>query len=265
MTEFTHHNRLIEAYLDRSIVAPERDALEREAASDPQLERQIKLQRGALIALEIICQDEARATFASALEQLKATRKRRKRNITQGLIGFAAVCLLGLTLWKGIPLLQQWNQDQNLVEQSTPPDPVSLSVSFFQPHELNLQPSRTRQVTRLVERSQTAYQAARYEEAIPELKALLEASSRRTDARLALGICYLALDSTSQAAQQFIPIIDRNKGYTQEARWYLALTYFRAQMLIQALGLMEEIASTEGHFRQQEARDFLTRLKGLKP
>ena len=90
----------------------------------------------------------------------------------------------------------------------------------------------------------------------------LETYPRRDNNRLLLAICMLGAQRPSDAARHLIPMIEEGSRYDQQAAWYLALVYFQEGMVIQAMGLMEEIAHTDGHPQQAQAQAFLNRLKG---
>lgn len=264
MTDARDYNEWIEAYYDHSIIEVERKALEKEAEHDPFLAKKLRLQRESLMAFELLYRAHTREAVQKVLEELKAEKQKKRRLYTR--IGAATLALAAVISLLAIytPLISS-PAGSPVVEAEAPrntKDPATLAVAYFEPLSLELSTETPTSNRQLAENARTAFANAEYAQAVPLLKQLLDKDTERSDASLALALSYMALDSTHKAARQFVQLIKDETDYSEQARWYLSLAYFRHGMIIQAIGLMEEIARTDAHFQQTAAIDFLKQMKG---
>ncbi|RMG31502.1 MAG: hypothetical protein D6730_01305 [Bacteroidetes bacterium] len=109
-----------------------------------------------------------------------------------------------------------------------------------------------------------AYHEGQYSLMIQRLEAALgDQSGQLTDFdRFYLGLSHLYTGDYAGAIDLLRPLEQgQAPRFEQQARWYLALAYLRQGQREAAMGLLQEVAHTEGHFRQQEALRLLEKLQ----
>ncbi len=264
MTEFKNYNDWIEAYFDRRIIEVERNALEDEAQRDPVLAQKIKLQREALIALEHLGKNEAAASIHEVYQTLKKERAHRRSRNMRFASGFVGAMLLGsLAIWGPWDLFSAPQKEPTpIIKTIATPTASELVSDHIQSSPFQQTVTQLAPASGLSEASLGAISQHNYQPAIAELEARIARYPNRDDSKLLLAVCQLGANEPGKAAQQLIPMIEAGSSYKQQAAWYLALAYFQEGMVIQALGLMEQIAHSEGHIQQAEAQSFLNKLKG---
>ena len=265
MTEYKNYNDLIEAYFDQRIIEVERKALEEEAERDPIIAEKIRLQREALIALEVLGKEEAAANIKEIHEALKGERGQKRSR----LVKFAG----GISLAIALGLFAIWGPLDVSLNKSKPKDPpkeviVVKNISAAEQanqyiHSEAFQYSLDQQQagSLLSNEAHEAFKKGSYELTINELEGRLSQNKRRNDSRFVLGLSYLADEKPRQASKHFIYLIKKESHYNPEASWYLALAYFQDNMLIQAMGLMEQISHNSSNPHQADAQNFLEKLR----
>lgn len=95
-------------------------------------------------------------------------------------------------------------------------------------------------------------------DASQSLTALLNdpAFTHTSEAHLYLGISSLALDKTDEAISQ-LALVAAQSTFSQDASWYTALAYLKAEELEKAMTAFEAVANDETHYRHKEARKIL--------
>lgn len=87
------------------------------------------------------------------------------------------------------------------------------------------------------------YDNKQYVEAIPYLNKVVAEKPGNTLALFLRGVSYLAIDSMAAAEKDFNAIIiQENNLFAEQAKWYLALTYLKADKVEPAKALLHELA-----------------------
>lgn len=268
-------NQLAEAYLDRKLTEVERRALENRAQQDILLQRRIEIQQDAISLLSLA----SRSALAEKLKHQYAETQRatgRKRAFLLRIVGAAAgVLLIGMLGWIVWSKGESWMNHTPVnraepapsvqpaistpVRSATPADPASLAKEMYSPISLpDLQLSKGKA---LYAEAGQAYESGDYAMASTLFRQLIRVENKQPSIGLALGAALIAADSAEAAIQVLSAIAQpSNPGY-QPASWYLALGYAQAGMTIQAYGMMDQIAATEGHLFQDAAKTWLERLQ----
>jgi tetratricopeptide (TPR) repeat protein len=264
MTEFKNYNDWIEAYFDRRIIEVERQALEDAAEKDPLVARKIKLQREALIALDLMGKEEAEASIHEVYQALKKARAQKRSRMFRFAAGFTAVVVLGsVAIWGPWDLLENKKPEPTpIIKTVETPSAVTLVSDHLKSDPFQQAVNKLAPGSGVTDSAFAAISRQNYQPAIEELQARLKRYPRRDDSKLLLAICYLRAGEATLAARQLIPLVDKGSRFEQQAAWYLALAYFQEGMPIQAMGLMEQIANAKDHPHQAEAKAFLDKLKG---
>lgn len=268
-------NQLAEAYLDRKLTEVERKALESRAQQDVLLQRRIEIQQDAISLLSLA----TRSALAEKLKHQYAETQRaagRKRVVllrfAGAAVGVLLVGVLGWTVWtKG----ESWTNRTPVsrtepapsaqpaistpVRSATPADPASLAKEMYSPISLpELQLSKGKA---LYAEAGQAYKRGDYTMASALFRQLIRVESKQSSVALALGASLIAADSAEAAIQVLSAIAQPSNPVYQSASWYLALAYAQAGMTIQAYGMMDQIAATEGHIFRDAAKSWLERLQ----
>lgn len=106
------------------------------------------------------------------------------------------------------------------------------------------------------------YKNQNYAQALPILDKMLGGKEGKEAAILFYkGNSHLALDHAEDAINSFEGVLALSPNpYTEEAEWYLALSYVKAAKKRKAKKLLEDIIKKQDHPYQKEARDLLTQL-----
>jgi Tfp pilus assembly protein PilF len=142
------------------------------------------------------------------------------------------------------------------------PQPKALAAQYFSPTTIELKglkPSHKTQAQAALQ----AYQANDYGNTVSMLEALKAEYTKVPESlRMLMGVAYLGGNRASEASRILLPLMYGTSEFDDQARWYLALAYFRQGNMVQGMGLMEEVRRHDGHFNQAEAQRFLGQLKG---
>ena len=141
-----------------------------------------------------------------------------------------------------------------LINQRTTVNPLdqALAESFPLIHTQIIRSQTTEQ-----ELWEEAYEKENFPSVINELSPKLE---KNESEQFYLGMAYLKEAQYPEAISSFQEVISRanRNGFLEQARWFCALAYMKAEQPAQARALLDEIITIEGHYKQVEARELLS-------
>lgn len=136
-----------------------------------------------------------------------------------------------------------------------------LYASYYQP--LSAKNVRGTAQEELQANMLKAYNTSDYQSAKPLLEQLLEKQPENAERlTLLLANCLLNLDNTSKVIQLLKPLsIQNTSDFQEDAQWYLALSYLKANQIDEAKELIKEIQSNPNHLYTTKAKQLAIELK----
>lgn len=104
------------------------------------------------------------------------------------------------------------------------------------------------------------YEKGDYGQASALMTKFLKSHPKEQQLKLYRGICYLEMNETAKAEQDFKDIILFNEELADQAEWYLALTYLKAENLNDAREYFTRIANKKNSYSEKA----VATLEGLK-
>lgn len=267
----------LEAYFDHSIVEVQRKELEAQAQENPALAHMLMTQRNALIGLEALGEEKLRMELNRMLEDWQELKeKRRVRQLRVAMLVGTFVIITSLVGWFGwrklrtdstpttntIANTDQDHRPEPAAIQTSQPQTLALTYFEITPTPLtglmNKHKTQSREAMRLLEKDQYGASIAIMESMVADYRKVPESL------RMVLGMSYLADEQPADAIRTMLPLMYGKSTFDDQARWYLALAYFRQGNIVHGMGLMEEVRKHQGHFNQEAAQRFLGQLKGEK-
>ncbi len=243
----------IEQYLKGNLSAEEHTRFSDEIAADSDLKEEIDQMQTILK----IVSANGDAQFLAQLEMIDrdlATENGglgRLKRIRWVSWAVAAAIVVLLSTWG----IFQWNK--------TPVTPEDLFASHFLPYDAP-QPIRSNSSeTAGLPVDWTAYRAGDYQAAADVLVGIsAEEDALSYLADFYLGQCYLMLNPPQPqlAIKAFERVLEKDHDYREQAEWYLALAYLKADDLDDSHAHFEEIATNPDHFYQEKAAKILESL-----
>ena len=140
--------------------------------------------------------------------------------------------------------------------------PERLFTSYFEPVLMEEQFTRGEGKKEL-EQAAVEYREGHYREALELYEKSLESATYKSQIRMYMGNCYLALGTNpEQAVRLFQEILrDQNSGLQQKANWYLALAYLKNQEPEQAIAQLKKIATHPKAYHKEQALTLLKKLE----
>lgn len=129
-----------------------------------------------------------------------------------------------------------------------------LFLAYFQPYD-DVVSVRSNQ-SNYFEQGMNAYNEQSYDKAIEFLKLVKPENPQKNAAELYLGISYLAIGETENAATIFKPMSEDGTGLFKEiAEWNLALTYLKKREELLLNETLQNIITQKEHIYKQQAED----------
>lgn len=237
---------LIEKYLDNTLSLEERDLLRSRLQSDPEFASQFELEKD----LKAVLVDKGKEELKQQLETMKG----QKENVasSKSNLGFlkyavAACIIIGATLLAVNMLTPSLTNNQLFAEN-------------FEPYRNIIAPVERGETPQdLLGKSFAAYERQSYEEAQQSFKDLYEATGDRyllfyrANALLALG-------RDVEAIEVFKSHQETPDNFLGKSKWYLALSYLKADDTPSAIVLLKEI-KTMRTFNYDKAINILEELE----
>ena len=109
------------------------------------------------------------------------------------------------------------------------------------------------------------YSEIRYEAAIEDFREVLQNSAfpHTSAANFYLGICYLNINLPDSAVARFSNV-SPTSSLTQDAGWYIGLSYLKAGNLQRATEVFKHIAALPKHYKKEQAKEILESLSRMK-
>lgn len=136
-----------------------------------------------------------------------------------------------------------------------------LFTAYYEPYSGDLSRSGDEDLVDKRERAYFAYGQGQHERAIPLFEEVID-QEPTSKLRFYLGNAYLSVGEAEKAAQQFKEVLrDSDYPLQDQSRWYLALSYLKAEKLDMAQTTLEEITGTPGSFYYNKAQELLAQIK----
>ncbi len=238
---------LILDYLSDRLSEEARRDFEAALADDPDLAKEVELQKVLLAAIDQdgdVAMKKRLAKILPAYEEAQpspATNTRR-RLWPRWIGAIAAIGLLLFVFWPG-----------NFGGHSSPQE---IYAQQYEAYELSFG-VRGEVAPDLLQLATTTYQQKKYSDALPVFKVLTQ-QSEDGKFKMALGICQLEDQQYREALQTFQTLIELpDLVYEQHAIWYSALTHLQLGETQKAASLLQLLAQNTEAFKHQTAVDLL--------
>jgi tetratricopeptide (TPR) repeat protein len=249
---------LIDNYLGGRLNQEEKSAFEQRISAETALAEQVALQRkitaglqsaGRLSMLALLKEEDAKMPAYQPEEEVApaAEAKTISFNPTSRQMYYWAAAAVLLLMVPVFMLLRNNESGEKLAGQ------------YFHPHEN--QWVSTDGDSSLSAQAMEHYEEGKYALALPILEKMLGNDTADAEVQFYKGNSHLALKHTKEAIQCFETVLGMpaNK-YTQEAEWYLALSYVQADDEKQAKKILKGILENQKHPYHKEAQDLMKKL-----
>ena len=233
---------LIEKKIDGMLTAEEARAFDQRQAEDEEFAEAYALQQSAIDTLRREHPQRLKAEMRAIHEEMKA--ERRQQRHPQRPYAIAAVVALLLVATALFFFLRT-------------PSSQDLYAEYYHPYRATVVGRGTSPAQK--SQAEQLYSEGRFAEAIPLLQTLVaDTASGRW--RLILGNAYLQIDSTAQAIAQFERVTASHEtDYQPYARWYIAMSYLKANDATAAKEILLSLVNQPGPFRSK-AQQLLNEL-----
>ncbi|QHT69037.1 tetratricopeptide repeat protein [Rhodocytophaga rosea] len=249
---------LIDNYLSGRLNQEEKSAFEQRLSAETALAEQVALQRkittglqtaGRLNMLALLKEEDAKMpAYQPEEEATTATEaKTISFNPTSKQMYYWAAAAVLLLMVPVFMLLRANESGEKLAD------------SYFHAHEN--QWVSTDGDSSLSAQAMEHYEEGKYAMALNIFEKMLGNNTAEAEVQFYKGNSYLALKKTQEAIQSFEAVLTMpaNK-YTEEAEWYLALSYVQADDEKQAKKILKGIMDNENHPYHKEAQDLMKKL-----
>ena len=158
---------------------------------------------------------------------------------------------------------------QNILTKKSPPALAQLFDEYYEVPEADLVISRgdnaDETLSPVWNSAIQKYSEKRFEDAIDDFKVLLKSSKfpHASAANFYLGICYLTINLPDSAISHFT-LVSPSSSLSQDAGWYLGLSYLKAGNTEKGAGAFEKIAALPKHYKKKQAKEILELLSRMK-
>lgn len=247
MNKEQQHER-IEQYLAGSLSEKERKAFDQELQEDAALAKELELHRSAHRFLGDTDKMALKQKLEIAYQQMPLDEKQTaafkwwRYGVAAAIIGLIAVS----SLWIFV----------------ANPSGEALFAEHFQPYPAYAQERQadSDQETPL-EHAFKVYEAKEYKDALPLFEQARTAENQFV-IDFYLGVCHLSLESPQRARPYLNQVVEHgNNFYTEQATWYLALSFVLEDRQEEAIALLKKVESDGLHPKRKEAKKLLEVLK----
>ncbi|GEM_PF-3444680 len=193
--------------------------------------------------------------LAITFSELAVSPKVRKLRFSPFAIRVAAVIVL---LMAFVPIIL-W-----LIRPSALDSHELIAAHLEKPYKILPHNRDQSEVVDLNHQAYEAYRKANYSQAIEYLQMVLaENPQRNPDSydTFVLGLSYLYANEYTLASHYLQQVIEgRHPRFEQQAYWFLALAYFQGSEIEKSREILDKILSTQGHYKQADARILLKSL-----
>lgn len=248
--ESQDQQKLIDQFLQNELQGQALDEFTKKIKSDPNFAEEVELQRVVTEGIEYQGNKELRHRLKGIHEKVKDSKveknKTGKIRILRRLGAVAAIAILLIVAFN------IWNSS---------PTSDDLFSDFYQPYEVQLT-SRDDVAESLRTKAEVAYRSRDFKSAIMHLENLKKEGKYDSRFLLGLGNAYLNINGYLNAEENFNEIlINKDDLYSDQAKWYLALTYLKAGKYEESKKIIGELATDDGADFQREAKALLEKMK----
>jgi tetratricopeptide (TPR) repeat protein len=240
---------IIERYINDELTKSELKVFEDQISNNPELEKEIRLHK----EIDNFLYDKETNELREQLQAIhKKTVKKQNSEIVfqrKRRIFAAAAVLLFLIGFGGIILLV-----------TKPLTKKEIYKKYSQAYDISM--INRSDSTGILEEAMSKYQMKEYEQA---LKLFDKAIEKEVDisswVNLCIGISYTETDNCEKAVFYFNKIIESmDPLYTQQAQWYLGLSYLKANKTAKAEEIFKKISADKTHYKNEQASTIVEQL-----
>lgn len=223
---------LIEAYLSNELSAKTKADFEKELIADSELREEVEKHRSMHETMSDIDVLNFRKKLLKAeKEYFEPSMESGKSMAMNWKVAAAILAIIGLSLFGWY---QNINQEKSLFEKHFTVYPLEDAVRGGQDESMKV--------------AFEAYSKQDYAKAIPILENLVAKMPDKHDLKMYLGSSYLKSGAVGQAIREFEKLT-AIETYSEQAKWYLALCYLKANENDRVTTLLEDIIVFDGIYR----------------
>ncbi len=241
MMETNNYSHLIEKYLFNQMSESEKREFEIQVESNPSLAEELELQKSLFEAANDEDFKKILPSLKSAEQDYLATlsKKRYLWFSPKNLLLYAASLLL-IVLFSWLYFV-----NNNKVES------IELFATYYEPYPMVLS---FRGKNDLINGTVNSYNEKNFESVITSMNQLILEDSLGFVPYMYLGIAHLELGNLDKAIENFTVVSDSNNAtFRQQANWYIALTYLKANESEKARNILIELSSDMDSIINQES------------
>lgn len=262
MSNFTHNEETIFRYLDGELNETEQQEFERLLQSDKNLQTEWQ---GLAVAKEAVKQYGLKAKVASLHTEMMEELKEEKLAPVKKMSSFRRIIRYSVAAAASVIIIFLGIQAWNFYQLS----PDKLYNENYVAYDMT-----TRAGESTSSATEKLFAEKKYTELIDRVKSnsqLISSTSVSPKDVFLSGLAALELKRNADAVTLFKQVLETEKapgtrsGLGDDAEYYLALAYLRNKDYDQAIDLMNQIRSTNGHtYQKQFSSSFVRRVKMLK-
>lgn len=231
----------IEDFLDNALTDAERDAFEAEVRADPALADALALAR------------EARERFARQWKQEASEAELGKTLKTLGKQHF------GNEVLTATPTRRIWRWAAAaaaavalIIWLVWPPKAENLYDRYRKFPEAGFALKNGAPAAQALDAAARSFNTKDYQSALDALNIHLQTNPGDLEALFFAGLCRLELGQFAGAESAFQQILSANNAWSEEARWYLALTYLSSKRLEKCSEILRQIPPGGAHYAEAQ-------------
>jgi hypothetical protein len=251
---------LIDRYLGGELKPEEKTAFERRLATEPALSEQVTLHRQITASVK----SSGRAGLLAMLEEEDAKMPAYQEVAVAEKPEAKVIPFAGrskqMYYWAAAAVLLLLVPFIFIIRNTTSAD--KIFANYFKPHEYQGVPV-SGDTADLSTKAMNHYEEGKYALALPILEKMLgnKAAAAEAEVQFYKGNSHLALNHAKDAVACFEAVIAMPANqYTEEAQWYLALSYIKADNKAKAKELLNTIVDTQNHPFHKDASELLKKL-----
>lgn len=232
--------KMIESYLDGSLVGQELEDFKQAIASQPELAKEVDLHREVNESLKDDMSEKFKSSLAEAIRKAKA----QKRNKIRYFSAAAAIAILMISI----------------ISVPTKQDPEKVFEKYYAPYEADFIQRSSKLSKKGTTIAYEYYQSADYQKCFELLDQHLEHTPSDAVASFYMGLSALELNF-DELAIEYLSKEDLYKGsaFSSHAKWYLGLSYLKTNQKKDAEAVFSQLAH-EKNFYQERSQAILNNV-----
>ena len=228
----------IESYLNNELSQSEREAFEKELTADKNLSQELESVKATLEGLRGAAIRNTISNIHESQIPEKSEPKLGRSATIRWAVGIAAsIVFIALFLW---------------FRSDSVPTNQELYAIHFEPYRDVLS---SRGATDAWLEGMKNYTLGNYQEAIEVFEEVEIPIEYKSDIQFYTALSLLAIEKTDEAEVIFKQLLEENNRFSQQIKWYLGLSYLKADKKKLAIDQFRQIKS--GEFKFQEAQQIL--------